>query len=254
VSALLEVRGISVRFGGLQALDCVSFDVPGTGVTAVIGPNGAGKTTLFNTISGLQVPDSGSVTFDGDNLTRRPAFARAGMGRTFQIVALFGEMTVLENVLVGFQRRFRGGLAAAALGSRALARQERAAQADARALLDRMGLTRFASRPAASLPLGQQRLVELARALASDPKLLLLDEPASGLSPAELEDMVRQIDALQRENRAVLLVEHNMRFVNRTAGHLIVLDYGKVIFEGLPLEGMRHNAVIDAYLGMATRA
>jgi ABC-type branched-subunit amino acid transport system ATPase component len=251
---LLAVEGLSVHFGGVRAVDDVTLAVRRGSVTALIGPNGAGKTTCFNVISGIQAPTRGTVRYKGRDVTRLPPFARRGIGRTFQIVQLFGEMTVIENVLVGLQRTFRGGLPATALRWPGLKAQETRAAARARELLCDVGLEGVAERPAGTLSLGQQRLLELARALAGDPELILLDEASSGLSPAEIDDFVARVQGFNGRGGTVLLVEHNMRFVNRLASDLVVLNYGKIIFDGAPGVGMRDPAVVSAYLGSAARA
>ena len=246
MSAVLEVSGVSVRFGGLQALDGVSFTVQDGGATALIGPNGAGKTTCFNVISGLQRPDAGSVRFAGRDVTRVAPHRHRGIGRTFQRVELVAGMTVRENVLLGYHRTLPGGLLRSGLGSR---RRERAVRAEAAARLEEVGLAAFADRPAGTLPLGLQRLAELARAEAQGPRLLLLDEAASGLATEEMERLVERVQAARRRGCAVLLVEHNMRFVSRIVERVVVLRYGRVIFDGTLADGMRDPAVMDAYLG-----
>jgi ABC-type branched-subunit amino acid transport system ATPase component len=247
--AILALDRVSVRFGGLVALSEVSFTVRDGSVMALIGPNGAGKTTCFNTITGTQPVTSGTVHRHGADVTRLPPFRRAGIGRTFQIVQLFGEMTVRENVLVGLHRHMAGGVVASALRFPSIARQERWAHERADELLATVGLHHLADRVARTLPLGQQRLLELARALASEPQLVLLDELASGLSPAEIQEIVRHVTRMRTEGKTILLVEHNMRFVNRLAEHLVVLNYGKVIFDGTLEDGVRDPEVIKAYLG-----
>ena len=246
---LLRLDGITVRFGGLLALSDVSFRVPAGAIAALIGPNGAGKTTCFNVISGLQRADAGAVRFESFDYTRRAAHRRRGLGRTFQITQLFGDMTVRENVLVGLMPARPAELFAAGLRTPAAGQSERAARAEADVLLETFGLAAFAERKASALSLGEQRLLELARAVASRPKLLMLDEAASGMSPSEIAILADHIRRLRGEGVTVLLVEHNMRFVNELAEHLIVLNYGAVIFEGALAEGVRHPAVVSAYLG-----
>jgi ABC-type branched-subunit amino acid transport system ATPase component len=247
MTPLLELDDISVRFGALQALDGVSLAVERGSVCALIGPNGAGKTTCMNVLSGIQVPTGGSIRFDGKDVTRRRPHRRR-IGRTFQIVQLF-PMTVRENVMVGLQPRLRMGLLRAGLRTPGVRREERWVRERADELLLEVGLIHLGDRPAQQLSLGQQRLVELARALAGEPELVLLDEAASGLSPQEIGGIVDQVHRLREQGRTVLLVEHNMRFVNRTADSLVVLDYGKVIFSGRPAEGLADEAVVTAYLG-----
>lgn len=249
VSTLLELTGVTVRFDSLVALDHVGFAVPAGCVMALIGPNGAGKTTCFNVISGLQRVTAGHVRFGGREITQLPPHRRGGIGRTFQIAQVFGDMTVLENVMVGAHPHLRGGVIATGLGLSAVRRQEQWAAARAADLLERVGLAHVAERRARTLPLGQQRLLELARALAGDPQVILLDEAASGLGPAETEAVVAHVRRLRDDGRTVLLVEHNMRFIHRVADHLVVLNFGRVIYEGPVQEGVRHPGVISAYLG-----
>ncbi len=249
MNALLRLDRVSVRFGGNVALSQVSFAVADGSITALIGPNGAGKTTAFNVISGLLAPDVGRVFLAGADITGLPAHRRRGLGRTFQITQLFGDMTVRENVMVGFHPRHGGSLLEAGLWSPRIRRQEGEASSSADTLLATFGLAALADRRAASLPLGQQRLLELGRAAAGTPRLLMLDEAASGLSPAELRELASHISRLRAAGATILLVEHNMRFVNDVAEHLVVLNYGAVIFDGPLSEGVRDREVIAAYLG-----
>ncbi len=255
MSALLQLDGVTVRFGGLTALSDVSFTVASNRITALIGPNGAGKTTCFNVISGFQPPTAGRVAFDGDDITDVPAHRRDGMGRTFQLVELCEDLTVRDNVKLGFHRALRGGMLATGLRRPGIAAQERRVTEEADQLLETVGLTAVASRPAGSLPLGQQRLVELARALARRPRLILLDESASGLDQGELEEFTARISSLRESGMTVLLVEHNLKFVRTLADDMVVLNFGEVIFEGPMDEGFEAPQVADAYLlGGATHA
>jgi len=249
---LLQLAGLTVRFGGNLALSEVSFAIRTGSIAALIGPNGAGKTTAFNVVSGLLTPESGRVTFADTDVTDLPAHRRRGLGRTFQITQLFGDMTVRENVMVGFHRRHCGGPFEAGAWSPRIARQEREAAEATENLLATFGLGLLAQRAAAALPLGQQRLLELARAVAGAPRLLMLDEAASGLSPAELRELAAHIRRLRDSGITILLVEHNMRFVNDVAEHLIVLNYGRMIFDGPISAGVRDPTVISAYLGRRT--
>lgn len=249
MNALLEADSLTVKFGALVAVKNVSFVLPTGEVTALIGPNGAGKTTCLNVLSGIQKPTSGRLLFEGVDIASVPPHHRYGIGRTFQIVELFGELTVLENVLVGMHRHLRGGLAYAAVGAHHFGQAHRTAKDRAGSLLEKVGLSRMAHLPASNLPLGQQRLLEFARALAGSPKLLLLDEVASGLSQAELVDFAALVRGVADDHVTVLLVEHNMRFVNDVADHVVVLNFGEVLFSGSLEDGLRNEAVIGAYLG-----
>jgi branched-chain amino acid transport system ATP-binding protein len=247
---LLEVRGLTKEFGGLTAVRSVDFAVAAGQIKALIGPNGAGKTTIFNLISGALEPTRGAVFFEGERLPRRAhAVAARGIGRTFQLARLFGEMTVLENVLVGCHQRGRAGWMACALRSRAMREEERQLRARARRALELVGLDARAGTPASLLPYGEQRLVEVARALAMDPRLLLLDEPGAGLSPAEHLKLAVLIKRIRDGGTTVLLVDHHMDFVMDISDEVLVLSYGEKLAEGAPRAVRRDPAVIAAYLG-----
>jgi branched-chain amino acid transport system ATP-binding protein len=248
--SLLRLKRITQRFGGLIALDSVSLEVATGGVTAIIGPNGAGKTTLFNAVSGFRAPTEGRVTFMDQDITGLPAqeVARRGLVRTFQLVQLFETLTVLENVKVGGHLHTEGGLTSALLPylSRTVEAQ---IDAVARGLLKQVGLDAQAGALANALPYGQKRLLEIARALAAEPKLLLLDEPAAGLNRTETARLADLIRAIAARNVTVLLIEHDMNFVMNVAHRIAVLDFGKLIAQGTPGEIQKNKDVIAAYLG-----
>ena len=251
---LLDVRDVSVRFGGIVALDGVSFCVEPGSIVGLIGPNGAGKTTLFNCLSRLYECDRGEIVFDGAPLLPLPRHRVAGLGigRTFQNVALFHSMSVLENVLVGGHCRGRSGFLANALRLPRVAPEEAASHARARELLELLELTPVAHRRVADLPFGTRKRVELARALAAEPKLLLLDEPASGLNHEEVGELGRLVRELRERLRlTVLLVEHHMSLVMSISDRVVALNFGRVIAQGTPDEVRRHPDLIQAYLGTA---
>jgi branched-chain amino acid transport system ATP-binding protein len=251
-SPLLSVTGITVRFGGLSALDDVSLSASTGSVLGVIGPNGAGKTTLFNVICGFVSPHRGQVVLAGRSLgrIRTHHLTRLGVARTLQGVGLWPGLTVAENVMVGARHRADGGLAGALLGLPGSDRRERALRAAAGEALARLDLTPVADRVATGLPYGIQKKVSLARALVTEPRLLLLDEPASGLSEAEMSDMGEIIRDL-RTTMAVMLVEHHMDLVMSVCDQITVLNFGAVIATGTPEEIRRNPAVTAAYLGNA---
>jgi branched-chain amino acid transport system ATP-binding protein len=250
---LLSLNGITRRFGGLIAVDGVDLAVAKGGVTAVIGPNGAGKTTLFNIISGFQAPNAGRIVFDGIDITGHPpeAIAAAGVVRTFQLVQLFQNLSVLENVKVGSHLHTTGGLWSAVLRLPRTRAAERALEARARELLAFVGLDAAADEEANALAYGQQRLLEIARSLAAGPRLLLLDEPAAGLSVEETRRLAAAIRTIAERGTTVLLIEHDMKLVMNTADTVAVLDFGRKIAEGPPETVREDAAVIAAYLGAA---
>lgn len=250
--ALLHIDGVSVRFGGIVALDGVSFDVQRGQICGLIGPNGAGKSTLFNCLSRLYECNTGRIAFDGHPLSTMPRHRMAGIGigRTFQNLALFRTMTVRENALVGCHSQHHAGFLRNAFRLPGAARIEAEARARAQALIDFLDLGSVAERTVADLPFGTQKRVELARALAAEPKLLLLDEPAAGLNHEELESLGALIrDIRDRLQVTVLLVEHHMGLVMGVSDKVVALNFGKKIAEGTPAEVRAHPEVIRAYLG-----
>jgi branched-chain amino acid transport system ATP-binding protein len=252
--ALLAVEGVTMRFGGVSALEDVSFDVAPGAICGLIGPNGAGKTTLFNCISRLYDPHAGSIRFDRRALASfsRHEIAALGIARTFQNVALFATMTTRDNVRVGAHAMARGGFLMNALALPLAAREERRLAERAEALIEEFGLKSVADRPVGELPFGVRKRVELARALAIGPKLLLLDEPAAGLNHQEVDALSEEIRAIRaRRGVAILLVEHHMNLVMRVSDQVVALDFGRVIADGPPAAVRANPEVVRAYLGTA---
>ncbi|MGE0715286.1 MAG: ABC transporter ATP-binding protein [Alphaproteobacteria bacterium] len=253
-TALLSVRGVSIRFGGIVALDDVSFDVPAGCIAGLIGPNGAGKTTLFNCLSRLYRPTTGEILFEDRSIgaTPRHRIAALGLGRTFQNLALFRSMSVLDNVRLGAHSRMRTGFLAHALALPSVRREEMEVEAAARRLIDLLDLAAAADTPVAALPFGTQKRVELARALVTRPKLLLLDEPAGGLNHGEVDTLRTLIrDIRDRLGVTVLLVEHHMNLVMTVSDKVVALDFGRVIADGPPTAVQANADVVRAYLGAA---
>jgi branched-chain amino acid transport system ATP-binding protein len=251
MNPLLQLRTLGCRFAGLVAVDRLDMNVEPASIHAVIGPNGAGKTTLFNLISGLVQPTSGSIVLTGTDVTRWGAHRRAGLGlaRTFQNIRIFGEMTLLENVLTGLHVTLSANLAAVVLRVGGFRAEERGAVARARAALNFVGLADRADARASALAYGEQRRLEIARALAPAPKLLLLDEPAAGMNPAETTALAALVRRIRDAGTTVLLVEHDMGFVMDLSDRVTVLNFGKMIFEGTPDAVRCSPAVVEAYLG-----
>jgi len=249
--SLLQVEGVGVRFGGVVALDGLTFDVAAGDICALIGPNGAGKTTLFNVVSRLYEASEGTVAFDGTDLLALPPhrIATVGIARTFQNLALVPGLTVLQNVVMGAHSATSGGFVAA-VASFPTWKSERTVNAKALELLERLGLAGHATRPCAGLPYGTLKRIELARALMSQPRLLMLDEPASGLTHGEVDELAALIRSLRDEHQiSVLLVEHHMGMVMAISDHIVVMEFGQRIASGTPAEIREDPRVIAAYLG-----
>jgi branched-chain amino acid transport system ATP-binding protein len=250
--ALLELKNVGVQFGGLRAVSDFNFALDQGQLVGLIGPNGAGKTTAFNVTTGVYKPTAGTVTMNGRSIGGKKTFKvnRAGIARTFQNIRLFASLSVLDNVLVGFNQSLTHGFGGTVLRSPKHQREDRARERDGMALLDTMRLAEKADLPAASLPYGDQRRLEIARALATDPKILLLDEPAAGMNPQEKVELMALIRFVRDKfNVGIWLIEHDMKLVMSVCERVTVLDHGETIAVGTPAEVQCHPDVIEAYLG-----
>ena len=253
---LLEATGVSKFFRGLHAVEDVDVRVSKGEIFGIIGPNGAGKTTFLNLISGTYPVTKGKIVFDSENITNLPSWkvAQKGVARTFQSIQLFNSMTVLENVAVGFHKNEKAGMLDAIFRTKRFRKEQREAGERAAQLLEKLGLAAFKDVLAKNLSYGMQRKVEIARALAAEPKLLLLDEPAAGMNPAETQSLLEFIKSINREGYTIIVIEHDVKFMIRLCDRIMVLNYGKKISEGTPEEVRSDPKVIEAYFGSGRAA
>lgn len=251
MTTLLQLTDVSRNFGGLQALSGVNLAVPEGQIVGLIGPNGAGKTTLINNISGLDHPNSGTITLGGHDITRAPAHVvtRRGIARTYQNIRLFGQMTALDNLLIGQHTRGSAGIFGALVYSPGYRREEHQLRDNAQVLLERFNLSRFAHQRAETLAYGDQRRLEMARALAMNPRLLLLDEPTAGMNPNETHALGEQILRMRDDGLTVLVIEHDMALIHQVCDYIYVLSFGRIIAAGAPDDIRTNRQVIEAYLG-----